>query len=163
MKFFYVISFLYFPSLLISFSVFIQLTTSAIACTCSNQTLEQNMCRANFAGLVYVKGTGPSSKYRDSYVVEWRQSFQMSIQAMRAFSSDFGTGIVWTTRKHTSCALKLITNTLYLMFGRLGPHGEPMVSFCTAIPYKFLDYNQRLQLNIIAVRGLNCNSIPIKV
>ena len=149
---------------LISFCLIIQLSVSANACSCSNRTLEQSMCRANWAGLVYVKGVGPSSKYRDSYVVEWRQSFQMSIKASKAFS-DFGTGLLWTTRKHTSCALKLVTNTLYLMFGRLGAHEEPilMVSYCTAVPYKSLDFNQRLQLNIIAVRGISCSPAPFRV
>lgn len=130
----------------------------ANTCSCSTESLERIMCTSNFAGLVQVKGVGPSNKHKDSFLVEWRQSFQMSSAALKAFT-DFGTGLVWTQRKYNSCAIRLKSNTLYLIIGQLGGYGQPMVSFCTAIPYEMLSFYQKMQLNMIALRGLQCANV----
>ena len=125
------------------------------ACSCEPFNVENAICKSHFAVLVLVTGVGPSSKTLDSYYVEVRQSFKMTYEAAKAFV-DYGSGLVYSQRKFTSCALRLKSNELYLIYGHLNFRNQPMITFCTTLKYEFLTEEEKMNLNLISVKGLEC-------
>ena len=125
------------------------------ACSCEPFNVENVICKSHFAVLVLVTGIGPSSKTLDSFYVEVRQSFKMQFEAAKAFR-DYGSGLVYSQRKFTSCALRLKSNEQYLIFGHLNFRNQPMITFCTTIKYETLTEEEKMTLNLISVKGLDC-------
>lgn len=125
------------------------------ACSCEPFNVENVICKSHFAVLVLVTGVGPSSKTLDSFYVEVRQSFKMAYEAAKAFR-DYGSGLVYSQRKFTSCALRLKSNEYYLLYGHLNFRNQPMITFCTTIRYELLTEEEKMNLNLISVKGLDC-------
>ena len=102
------------------------------------------------------KGVGPTTKTLDSFYIEVRQSFNMHQNAALAFK-DYGSGLVWSARKYTSCALRMKSNEFYLIYGNLNYRNQPMISFCTTLKYETqLSDEDKNNLNLISIKGLNC-------
>lgn len=127
------------------------------ACSCEQFNIENVICKSHFAVLALVTGVGPSSKTLDSFYVEVRQSFKMAYEAAKAFR-DYGSGLVYSQRKFTSCALRLKSNEQYLIYGHLNFRNQPLITFCTTLKYESLTEEEKMNLNLISVKGFDCKS-----
>lgn len=81
----------------------------------------------------------------------------MAYEAAKAFR-DFGSGLVYSQRKFTSCALRLRSNEQYLIWGQLNFRGQPIISFCTTLLYDSLTQEEEKILNLVSVKGIDCKN-----
>lgn len=125
------------------------------SCSCEPFMIENVICKSQFTLLVLVTGIGPSTKTLDSFYVEIRQSFNINYEVTKAFR-DYGSGLVWTQRKFTSCALRMKSNEFYLIFGHLNFRNQPIITYCTALKYESLTDAEKMRLNLISVKGFDC-------
>lgn len=141
---------------------FLTLTTTNFrpirCCSCEPFSIEGIICKTQFVVLVLVTGVGPSTKTLDSFYVEIRQSFKVQYDAAKAFR-DYGSGLVYTQRKFTSCALRMKVHELYLIYGHLNHRNQPMITYCTTLKYEHLTDEEKMNLNMVSIKGLSCKNI----